>query len=258
MAVLLTLLFAPGRAAWAKPGQPIAGIFPPPASSEEKEAPLSQEQAFKMLQAGVPSAQIEGFAREDGIDFKVTPAMERDLRKAGASARLILLLKKLSTAAVTAHPKAPAASSESSALLVRADDALTRKDYPEAVKALKTVIATQPDMVPAWFDLGFAYNGLHEPDEAVKAYQKTLELAPDHFLAQLDLGVLFLEQKQTQAALEHLQKATALKPENARGHLNYAHALAQTNQPEAARKEFGEASRLDPSQPTAQYELGHF
>ena len=140
-----------------------------------------------MLQAGVPSAQIEKFARDDGIDFKVTPAVERDLRKAGASERLILLLKKLSVAAITESPKAPAASSESSALLAQADDALTRKDYPTAVKALKTVIASQPDMVPAWFDLGFAYNGLHEPEDSIKAYQKTLELAPDHFLAQLNL-----------------------------------------------------------------------
>ena len=47
-----------------------------------------------MLQAGVPSRQIEGFARQDGIDFKVTPALERDLRKAGATESLILLLKK--------------------------------------------------------------------------------------------------------------------------------------------------------------------
>ena len=51
-----------------------------------------------MLQAGVPSRQIEAFARKDGIDFKVTPALERDLRKAGATERLIQLLKKLGNA----------------------------------------------------------------------------------------------------------------------------------------------------------------
>ena len=48
-----------------------------------------------MLQAGVPSRQIEAFARKDGVDFKVTPALERDLRKAGATESLIQLLKKL-------------------------------------------------------------------------------------------------------------------------------------------------------------------
>jgi len=67
-------------------------------------------------------------------------------------------------------------------------------------------------MPEAWFNLGYAYSGLHETDEAAKAYQKTLELAPDLFAARLNLGILLMEQKQPQAALEHLQKATTLKP----------------------------------------------
>ena len=70
-------------------------FFRAPATCEEKEAPLSQEQTLNMLQAGIPSQQIEAFARKDGIDFKVTPELERDLRKAGATERLIQLLKKL-------------------------------------------------------------------------------------------------------------------------------------------------------------------
>ena len=118
--------------------------FPSPTSSAEKEAPLTQEQTFKMIQAGVPTQQIEKFARDDGIDFKMTPALERDLRKAGAHEHLILLLKKLSAAQATAPPATPSTSPENSSLLKRADDALTRKDYPEAVKALKAIIATQP------------------------------------------------------------------------------------------------------------------
>ena len=71
-----------------------AAAFSLPQASEEKEAPLSQEQTLHMLQAGVPSRQIEAIARKDGVDFRVTPALERDLRKAGASDGLILLLKK--------------------------------------------------------------------------------------------------------------------------------------------------------------------
>ena len=51
----------------------LCGFLLAPAASEEKDAPLSQEQTLKMLQAGVPIRQIEAFARKDGIDFKVTP-----------------------------------------------------------------------------------------------------------------------------------------------------------------------------------------
>jgi tetratricopeptide (TPR) repeat protein len=255
-AVALAFLIPAQGARCALAGRPGAGPSLLPASSEEKSAPLSQEQTLKMLQAGVPSQQIEAFARKDGVDFKVTPALERDLRKAGATERLIQLLKKLGNEPASAQPPAPAGSAELSALLHTAEDALTRKDFAEAAKALNAVVAKQPAMPDAWFNLGYAYTGLHEPEKAVKAYQKTLELAPDLFPARLNLGILLMEQKQPQAALEHLQKATTLKPEHARAHLYYARALVQTGQPEAARKEFQEVTRLDPHLALAQYELG--
>ncbi|MGA3326676.1 MAG: tetratricopeptide repeat protein [Terriglobia bacterium] len=255
-AVSLALLTPARGTAIARAGRPGAGPSLLPASSEEKSAPLSQEQTFKMLQATVPSQQIEAFARKDGVDFKVTPALERDLRKAGAAESLIQLLKKLGNGPAPAQPPVAGESEDLSRLLRTAEDALGRKDFAEGVKALKSVVAIQPGMPEAWFNLGYAYTGLHEPDEAVKAYQKTLELAPDLFAARLNLGILLMEQKQPQAALEHLQKATTLKPENVRAHLYYARALAQTRQPEAARKEFQEVTHLDPHLAIAPFELG--
>ncbi len=227
-----------------------------PGQDTEKEAPLSQDQALAMLQAGVPSQKIESIARKDGVDFKVTPDLERDLRKAGASEALIQLLKKLGNAPAAAKPTTPEDSGGISALLHTAQDALTKRDYAEAVKALKAVVAQQPSIPEAWFNLGYSYTALREPDEAVNAYRKTLELAPDLFQARLNLGILLMEQNQPQAALEQLQKATTLKPDHAHAHLYYARALSQTHQPEAAAKEFQEAARLDPHMAAAQYELG--
>jgi tetratricopeptide (TPR) repeat protein len=247
---------APGPALIA--GQPAAVPALQAATGGEKSAPLSLEQTLKMLQAGVPSRQIEAFAREDGIDFQMTPALEHDLRKAGATQSLILLLQKLSSTPASVTPLAPAGSDDLSELLRTADDALARKDFPEAVKALKAFLATQPGTPEVWSDLGYAYTGLGRPDEAVQAYQKALELAPDLFAARLNLGILLVDEKQPQAALEHLQKATTLQPENVRAHLNYARALAQTNQPEAARKEYQETLRLNPRLAPVELELGQF
>ena len=255
-ALSLALLILPQRAACAWAGRAAAGPLLPSASSEEQSAPLSLEQTLKMLQAGVPSQQIEAFARKDGVDFKVTPGLEHDLRKAGATERLIQLLKKMGNAPAPARPPAPAGSPDLSALLQTAQEALDRKDFAAAVKALKAVVADQAAIPAVWFNLGYAYNGLHEPDEAVTAYQKALELAPDLFAGRLNLGILLMEKKQPQAALEHLQKAVALKPEHARAHLYYARALAQTGQPELALKEFQQVTRLDPSMVIAQFEFG--
>jgi tetratricopeptide (TPR) repeat protein len=230
-------------------------LFPAPAQGQEKSAPLTQEQTVSMLQAGVPCGQIAAIARRDGVDFKVTPALEGDLRKAGATEALIQLLKKLGNAS-SAQSSAPAGSDDISPLLHTAEDALARRDFAAAVKALEAAVAKQPDRPEAWFNLGYAYTGLHQPEEAAKAYRKTLELAPDLFPARLNLGILLMEQKDPQAALEHLQKAATLKPEHARAHLYYARALAQTGQPDAARKELQEVMRLDPHQAIAPFELG--
>ena len=108
-AISLALLLSPMGTACALAGRPEAHPPFPPASSEEKSAPLSQDQTLKMLQAGVPSRQIEVFARRDGVDFKVTPSLERDLRKAGATESLIQLLKKLGTGPAPVKPLPPPA-----------------------------------------------------------------------------------------------------------------------------------------------------
>ena len=260
-AVCLGLLITPGVAECAFAARPVPGAYLLPASGQEKEAPLTEEQTLKMLQAGVPSSQIAAFARRDGIDFQVTPALERNLRQAGATESLVQLLRKLGSASSVpapspAPPHAAPASSDLTGLLHRAEEALTRKDFAEAAKALNAVVAKQPDMAEAWFNLGYAYTGLHEPDEATKAYQKTLQLRPDLFEAQLNLGIVLMEQHQPQAALEHLQKAAAIKPQHVRAHWYYARALDQTVQPEAARKEYQEVIRLDPRLALAQFELG--
>ena len=226
------------------------------AAAQEKEAPLSQEQALKMLQAGVPSRQIEEIARRDGIDFRVDAAEEGKLHQAGATESLIQLFKKLGSTVTPAQSAAPAGPDQSAGILQAARDALARKDYAEAVRQLKAFVDKRPGVPEAWFNLGYAYTGLHQPEEAIKAYQKTLELSPDLFPAQINLGILLMEQRQPQAALEHLQKAAALKPDHVRTHLYYARALAQTGQPDSAGKEYQVVIHLDPHSAVAPYELG--
>ena len=208
-----------------------------------------------MLQGKVPSRQIEDFARRDGIDFKMTPEIERDMQKAGATQSLIQLLEKLSNHPVAA-PAAGPSPDDPAVLLKPAEDALTRRDYEAARKAAQSVVDAHPEMAPAWFDLAFAEAGLHQTDAAVKNYQKTLELAPGLFPAQLNLGILLAEIHQPQAALEHLQKATELKPESVRAHLEYARALDAAGHPDDAAKEYQQVMHLNPHLASAPLELG--
>jgi len=171
----------------------------------------------------------------------------------GALALLALTLR--AQAPKSSHPPGRA-EPDVPALLRSAEEALGRKDFGAAVTALESVVAAQPEFVPAWFNLAYAYSGLRRNEEAAKAYQKTLQLAPDLFEARLNLGILFIETKQAPAALEHLEKAVALKPQHARAHLYYGRALNLTGKPEAAEKQLQAALLLDPTLAIGHYELG--
>jgi tetratricopeptide (TPR) repeat protein len=168
----------------------------------------------------------------------------------------LLLILSQPLPAATVQTRTPAASSAVPALLKAASDALGRQDFTAAVKALKSVVEIEPEMTAAWFNLAYAYSGLHQDEEALRAYQKTLELQPDLFEAHLNLGILLVQMNKLQESLGHLEKAVALKPEHARAHLYLARALSSVGQPEAAEKQFQEALRLDPALGIAAFDLG--
>ena len=51
-------------------------------------------------------------------------------------------------------------------LLKTASEALDRKDFDAAVKALTAVVEAEPEMPEAWFNLAYAYTGLNRDEEA--------------------------------------------------------------------------------------------
>jgi len=143
-----------------------------------------------------------------------------------------------------------------STLLRTAQDALGRNDFATAVDALKQVVEAQPTLTAAWFNLAYAYTGLHKDEEAVASYRRALDLDPNLFEARLNLGILLIQLKNPQAALEHLEKAATLKPDHLRAQLYYGRALALTGQTQRAEKQYQTVLRLDPRLPSAHYDLG--
>ena len=120
-------------------------------------------------------------------------------------------------------------------LLHTAQDALGKNDFTAAADALKQVVAAQPTLTAAWFNLGYAYTGLHQQEEAVAAYRKAVELDPNLFEARLNLGILLMQMNNPQAALEHLEKAATLKPDHVRAQLYYGQG-AGLDRPRGARR----------------------
>jgi Flp pilus assembly protein TadD len=156
----------------------------------------------------------------------------------------------------TRATKTATAQPDVGALMHDAEQALDRKDYAAAVDRLKLAVQAAPDMVPAWFDLGYAYTGLRQNDEARASYEKALELNPELFEASLNLGILLLDMKDASAALPPLEKASALKATDPRAHLYLGRALAASEQPTEAQVEFRQALQLDPKLAPAASGLG--
>jgi WD40 repeat protein len=88
------------------------------AQEQPKREPFTEGEIIRLLQGGVPPERVEFLARERGVLFEVTPAVERDLRDAGATEALIQALREIASKAAPAVPPKPQPAALTSALLV--------------------------------------------------------------------------------------------------------------------------------------------
>ncbi|MFZ0477989.1 MAG: tetratricopeptide repeat protein [Terriglobales bacterium] len=157
--------------------------------------------------------------------------------------------------------------------ITQAEDAIQKNDFATAEALLKKALDTdrhknelpqedaqksEPDakspwLYQAWFDLGFALNGLNRADESIAAYRKSVAAKPDVFESNLNLG-LMLARTHNPEAEKYLRAATTLKPTahveegQARAWLSLGHAL-EGHDPEKALQAYAKAAELTPADP---------
>ena len=134
--------------------------------------------------------------------------------------------------------------------LTQAEAFIQKKDYAAAEPLLKKVVAADPANYEAWFDLGFAENGMGKVDDSIAAYRKSVEAKPDVFESNLNLGLQLAKTHQPDA--EHfLTAATKLKPTShvdeghARAWLSLGHVIEATK-PDEAIAAYRQAETLQP------------
>jgi len=137
--------------------------------------------------------------------------------------------------------------------LTKAEELIQKKDYFGAEPLLRKVVNEDPANYVAWFDLGFAENGLGKVDESIAAYRKSVAAKPDVFEANLNLGLQLAKSGRADAE-QFLRAATQLKPTShvaegqARAWLSLARVLEGTK-PEEAIADYRQAAALQPSDP---------
>jgi len=165
----------------------------------------------------------------------------------------------------TVHRKTGANSSEtirhthvveqgSSSLEVsQAEDLIQKRDYAVAETLLRKAVASDPTSYVAWFDLGFAENGLGKTDESIAAYRKSVAAKANVFESNLNLGIQLAKAGQPDAE-QFLRAATQLTPTShmeegrERAWLSLAHVLEPTK-PDDAIVAYQQAAKLQPKDP---------
>lgn len=88
------------------------------------------------------------------------------------------------------------------------------KEFEEAVKGYKKILAKNPKDDNALYNLARAYNKLNMDKEAQKAIQDAVKIKPDDTDYQTELGAILIKFAKYEDALKVLQKAVKIDPNN--------------------------------------------
>ncbi len=106
-------------------------------------------------------------------------------------------------------------SSANAALFNKAQGAIKRKQYDQAISSLRQIVGADPQDFEAWTELGTVHFIQKSYEDAEKAYRRALEVQPSFILASLNLGRLRMAQKNYKSAIEVLGRAVSAQPQSA-------------------------------------------
>lgn len=135
-------------------------------------------------------------------------------------------------------------SSTNKSLFQKAQEAVEKKKYDQAVTFLKQIVDADKLDFQVWTLLGTIYLIQEKSADAEKAYLSALEARPTFALALLDLGKLLASQKRYQDAIDPLTRAVTAQPQSAETNLLLGEAYLQVKKGSKAIPYLNEASRL--------------
>lgn len=172
---------------------------------------------------------------------------------------VIAMIVCLATASLSAQKTRPRTKSSPSkrtvvpAGLMKAEEAIGKKDYAAAEPLLWEETKSNPQDFRAWYDLGFVYQETNRADQAVNAFKRSIAIDPTNAETFAALGRLELTLGRREDALDHLGKAAALKPSPATW---IAIAVAHGDNPDEALPALAKASALAPTDPEPRLRAG--
>jgi Flp pilus assembly protein TadD len=198
-------------------------------------------------------AQPGSAAQSSSPDAQSSQASPTDLSQAGTSSSQTVHRKTGANSSETVRHTRVVDEGSGPPELTQAEDLIQKSDYGAAEPLLRKVVERDPANYVAWFDLGFAENGLGKTDESIAAYKKSVAAKADVFETNLNLGIQLAKAGQPDAE-QFLQAATRLTPTShpaegrERAWLSLAHVL-EAEKPDDAVAAYRQAARLQPKDP---------
>lgn len=142
----------------------------------------------------------------------------------------------------------------SRALFQKAEEAVAKKKYDNAIGLLKQILETDNKDFQAWTALGTVYFAQEKVADAETSYLKAIEVHPMSARAQLNLGRLRSSQKKFEDAVDPLTKAIELQPDSADANFLLGECYLQLKKGSKAVPYLNEAAKL--GRPDAHLRLG--
>ena len=132
-------------------------------------------------------------------------------------------------------------------LFVMADEAIEKKDFDEAKKALGSALIIEPDNLDALQKMGSVSTHIEDYEEAKESYEKLVQLDVDDDMAHGLLANTLHKLGDEEAAELHHEKAITLDSDFAPHHFNYANTLYDLGRKKEALIGYKRAYELDTS-----------
>lgn len=139
-------------------------------------------------------------------------------------------------------------------LFQKAEEAVVKKKYDNAVDLLKQILDVDKVDFQAWTALGTIYYAQEKLKDAENAYLQAIEIRPTSARAQLNLGRVRSTQKRFEEAIEPLTKAVELQPTSGDANLLIGECYLQLKKGSKAIPYLNEAANL--GRPEAHLRLG--
>ena len=123
------------------------------------------------------------------------------------------------------------------------------QQWDAAANTLQSAINLEPNMSPAYYNIGVVFEQLKRPKDAVSALSAALSLDPNHLETNQRLGQLLVFQGDPEGAQECAERILKLDPVSAFGHSLMAVSLVGRNRQKEAAEWAKRALEMNPKDP---------